>query len=123
MRLTKNGRPIGGVAPLSPTSVLPPSVAQSPAIVSLAETASPDSIEGKLLAEFHRMFRGKLKTTPNGVKRTYVASPDGSRKRFAQFPTVKRGQKCGMCHHCLNPRLKQACITRRAEMRLASNAA
>ena len=124
VRLTTNGRPIGGIAPLSPTSVLPPSVAQSPAIVNLAEKSAPDSVEGKLLAQFNRMFRGKLKTTPTGVKRKYSAGPnDRHGKRFNQFPIVRRAQKCGFCHNCLRPQLRQACITRRKEMLLASNAA
>jgi len=125
-RLTKNGRPVGGMQPLSPTTVLPPSVTHSPALANLVETAAPDSVEGQLLAQFNRMFRGKLKTTTstkNGVKRAYVGPSDGSRKRVQEFPIVSRRQKCGVCRNCLNPHYRQACITRRAEARLAALAA
>lgn len=46
------------------------------------------------------------------------AGSDGGsgRKRRNLFPSVRRSQRCGNCHTCLNPQLKKACITMRERM-------
>lgn len=46
------------------------------------------------------------------------AGSDGGsgRKRRNLFPAVRRSQRCGNCHTCLNPQLKKACITMRERM-------
>lgn len=41
---------------------------------------------------------------------------NSSRKRRNLFPAVRRSQRCGNCHTCLNPQLKKACITMRERM-------
>jgi hypothetical protein len=105
--------------PLSPVSVL--TLAQSPQIATMAAAAPVDSVEHRLLEEFQRMFKGKSKPKmPPGLKRAFNESNDGSsRKRRALFPKVLRHQKCGFCRNCLNPSFKQACLTRRNQMRLS----
>ena len=116
--LTKDGRPMNPT-PLSPVSVL--TLAQSPQIATMAAAAPVDSVEHRLLEEFQRMFKGKSKPKmPPGLKRAFNESNDGSsRKRRALFPKVLRHQKCGFCRNCLNPSFKQACLTRRNQMRLS----
>ena len=42
--------------------------------------------------------------------------PPSGRTRVDRFPKMKRSQRCGWCHTCLNPQMKKACLTRRAEM-------
>jgi hypothetical protein len=39
-----------------------------------------------------------------------------SKKRKTYFPVIKASERCGKCHTCLNPQMKKACLTRRAEM-------
>ncbi|GAB4822558.1 hypothetical protein N2152v2_009604 [Parachlorella kessleri] len=72
--------------------------------------------------------------SPDVAKRHKAATPrvngspgagavDGSvagRKRVQEFPIIRRGDRCGWCHTCLNPRLKKACLTRRKEMEAAT---
>jgi hypothetical protein len=41
---------------------------------------------------------------------------NSSRKRRNLFPAIRRSQRCGNCHTCLNPQLKKACITMRERM-------
>lgn len=41
---------------------------------------------------------------------------NSSRKRRNLFPTIRRAQRCGTCHTCLNPQLKKACMTVREQM-------
>lgn len=121
--LSKNGRPLGGALPLAPMSqVLSPIIAQSSKLAGLAQAAPKDSVEHKLLEEFQRLFKGHAKPKMSAaLKRAYSGAPyDPDRKRRKLFPSVGRGQKCGFCNNCLNPRFKQACITRRNEMRMAS---
>ncbi len=38
----------------------------------------------------------------------------GARARFNRFKPVPKAKRCGHCHTCLNPRLKQSCLTVRA---------
>jgi endonuclease III len=40
----------------------------------------------------------------------------GGRSRVDRFPKMSRSSRCGECHTCLNPQMKKACLTRRAEM-------
>ena len=44
------------------------------------------------------------------------ASIQKSRKRVQSYENVRASQRCGCCKTCLNPSMKKACITRRAEM-------
>ena len=39
-----------------------------------------------------------------------------ARQRIQSFPTIRKAEACGHCLHCLRPSMKQACITRRAQM-------
>lgn len=123
--LAKNGRPLGAVAnapPLSPVSVLPASMMQSPKLADIEAATPAGSIEHALLQEFHKMFRGKeAKRKMPGFKRMYTGAPsDDKRVRRRLFPPIGRGNKCGFCKYCLNPQMKQACLTRRNEMRMTT---
>jgi len=123
--LAKNGRPLGAVAnapALSPVSVLPASMMQSPKLADIEAATPAGSIEHALLQEFHKMFRGKeAKRKMPGFKRMYTGAPsDDKRVRRRLFPPIGRGNKCGFCKYCLNPQMKQACLTRRNEMRMTT---
>ena len=120
--LSKNGRPLGSALVLLPQSqVLSPVITQSQQLAKLAATAPEDSVEHKLLKEFQQLFKGqgKPKMSP-ALKRVYAGVPnDPNRKRRKLFPSIRRAEKCGYCKNCLNPSFKQACVTRRNEMRTA----
>ena len=37
-------------------------------------------------------------------------------KKQMNFPQIKSSERCGKCKTCLNPQMRKACLTRRAEM-------
>jgi hypothetical protein len=43
-------------------------------------------------------------------------------KKKLNFPLIRASQKCGKCKTCLNPQMRKACLTRRAEMMTMGNA-
>ena len=58
------------------------------------------------------------------AKKTKKSEKDGdgnnneqkrAKKKFT-FPIIRSSQKCGKCKTCLNPQMRKACLTRRAEM-------
>ena len=42
-----------------------------------------------------------------------AAAASKERRRRQILPKIARGDRCGECHHCRNPKLKKACITAR----------
>ena len=103
-------------------------VTRNPRIAELVANAPKDSVEHRLLSQFESLFKGRKHfylPSPIGTKRkTSPTKTDGSpRKRHALFAPVPGRLRCGYCNTCLNPRMKQACITRRNQMRSMTSVA
>ena len=119
-------RPVKQV--LSPVSAMQSLVTRNPRIAELVANAPKDSVEHRLLSQFESLFKGRKHfylPSPIGTKRkTSPTKTDGSpRKRHALFAPVPGRLRCGYCNTCLNPRMKQACITRRNQMRSMTSVA
>lgn len=74
--------------------------------------------DNETLAARHKSFK---RTTLAGDHRRRTSSDSGSRssanrKRRNLFPVIRKAQRCGKCHTCLNPQLKKACQTVREQM-------
>lgn len=83
----------------------------------------------ELELDSHKQWRDYCKymkmpaTIPDNPHEIYAAEwrgwhdfLQGSRTRHNIFRPTTRGEKCGKCKTCLNPQMKQACLTVRARM-------
>jgi hypothetical protein len=65
----------------------------------------------------------KMKKRPKSTKS--IGGNDIEQKKAKKklnFPLIRASQKCGKCKTCLNPQMRKACLTRRAEMMIMGNA-
>ncbi|KAF6255584.1 hypothetical protein COO60DRAFT_200386 [Scenedesmus sp. NREL 46B-D3] len=85
-----------------------------------SESSSEDDLsDNETLASRHKKKRASA--AEHTVKRRRSSSDTGSggasrRKRRNLFPVIRKSQRCGKCHTCLNPQLKKACLTVREQM-------
>lgn len=80
-----------------------------------------DSSDNETLAARHNSFKRTATASDHAAKRRRSSSDSGSRsshgkKRRNLFPVIRKAQRCGKCHTCLNPQLKKACLTVREQM-------
>ena len=62
------------------------------------------------------LHSGISSATPQ--QRQLLAAINKERRRRQILPKIAKEDRCGHCHHCLNPKLKKACITaREAQMK------
>ena len=62
------------------------------------------------------LHSGISSATPQ--QRRLMAAINKERRRRQILPKIAKEDRCGHCHHCLNPKLKKACITaREAQMK------
>lgn len=78
-----------------------------------------DSTDNETLASRHKSL--KRTAVADDHKRRRSSSDSGGRsshgrKRRNLFPVIRKSQRCGACHTCLNPQLKKACLTVREQM-------
>jgi hypothetical protein len=89
---------------------------------SESDSSSEDDLsDNETLASRHKKKRASS-AAEHAVKRRRSSSDTGSssganrRKRRNLFPVIRKSQRCGKCHTCLNPQLKKACLTVREQM-------
>lgn len=90
-----------------------------------SESDSDDDLsDNETLADRHKSLKRSANSeTDQAAKRRRSSSDSGShlssgprRKRRNLFPSIRKSQRCGKCHTCLNPQLKKACLTVREQM-------
>lgn len=63
-------------------------------------------------------YSGNSSATPQQRLIAAAAAASKERRRRQILPKIAKEDRCGHCHHCLNPKLKKACITaREAQMK------
>ena len=87
---------------------LPVSAAHSPS-PSLDSSASADQSDSE--AEDMPLNRRPAAFQPTKA----TAAVQRERRRRQILPKIAKEDRCGYCHHCLNPKLKKACITARKQ--------
>lgn len=86
------------------------------------ESESDDDVsDNETLAARHNSLKRTASADDHVAKRRRSSSDSGSRsshsrKRRNLFPVIRKSQRCGKCHTCLNPQLKKACLTVREQM-------
>jgi hypothetical protein len=86
-----------------------------------SESSSEDDLsDNETLASRHK--KRASAAAEQAVKRRRSSSDTGSssgahrKKRRNLFPVIRKSQRCGKCHTCVNPQLKKACLTVREQM-------
>lgn len=86
------------------------------------ETSTSDDLsDNETLASRHKSLKRTSTGEDHHGKRRRSSSdsgskPSSSKKRRNLFPVIRKSQRCGKCHTCLNPQLKKACLTVREQM-------
>eukprot|EP00878_Enallax_costatus_P012814 GHUV01013381.1.p1 GENE.GHUV01013381.1~~GHUV01013381.1.p1 ORF type:complete len:433 (+),score=127.27 GHUV01013381.1:149-1447(+) len=82
---------------------------------------SEDVSDNETLAARHKSLKRTAPAADHLSHHRRTSSDSGSkssanRKRRNLFPAIRKSQRCGKCHTCLNPQLKKACQTVREQM-------